>query len=90
MPKLTETFAKKLPFAESRGLRSELDEADFTTRAGNGINQQLISARLRWIARHEAEVFAPIATVLGSYDYIGWRLTGLYINHRERKLTRGG
>jgi len=57
-------------------LAAELDEAAFLQRAGNGINQQLVTAKLRWIARNEPDVFGRIATVFGSYDYINWRLTG--------------
>lgn len=63
--------------AEVKELRRELDEAAFLQRTGNGINQQLVAAKLRWIARHEPEVFGRIATVFGSYDYINWRLTGV-------------
>jgi xylulokinase len=57
-------------------LRREVDEAAFVSRAGNGINQQLVSAKLRWIEKNEPSVFARIATVLGSYDFINWCLTG--------------
>ena len=57
-------------------LRREVDETAFLARAGNGVNQQLIAAKLRWIERREPENFARIATVFGSYDYINWRLTG--------------
>ncbi len=62
--------------AEVADLRAERDEAAFIAKAGNGINQQLVTAKLRWIERHEPEVFARIATVFGSYDWINWRLTG--------------
>lgn len=62
--------------SEVAELRAEHDEAAFTRRTGNGINQQLIAAKLRWLRRHEPEVFARIGTVFGSYDYINWRLTG--------------
>jgi xylulokinase len=57
-------------------LVAELDPAAFLARTGNGINQQLAAPRLRWIARHEPEVFGRIATVMGSYDWINFRLTG--------------
>ena len=57
-------------------LKAELDEMAFLAKAGNGINQQLIASKLRWIRRHEPEVFARTATAFGSYDYINWRLTG--------------
>ncbi|MBS9478332.1 FGGY-family carbohydrate kinase [Ancylobacter radicis] len=62
--------------AEVAEMRAEKDEATFIAKAGNGINQQLVTAKLRWIARHEPEVFAQIATVFGSYDYVNWQLTG--------------
>ncbi len=61
--------------AEVEELRSEIDEQAFLAKAGNGINQQLIAAKLRWIERHEPEIFARVATVFGSYDYVNWRLT---------------
>jgi xylulokinase len=62
--------------AEVEELKRELDSAEFTARAGNGLNQQLIAPRLRWIEKHEPRVFRKIATAFGSYDYINWRLTG--------------
>jgi len=61
---------------EVEELKREVDTSSFVARAGNGINQQLVAPRLRWIEKHEPDVFAKIATVFGSYDYINWRLTG--------------
>ena len=62
--------------AEVEDLRRETDESAFMAKAGNGINQQLVTAKLRWLERHEPDVFRRIGTVFGSYDYINWRLTG--------------
>lgn len=62
--------------AEVAELRKVVDEAVFTAKTGNGVNQQLVIAKLLWIRKHEPEIFAKIATVFGSYDYINWRLTG--------------
>jgi xylulokinase len=62
--------------AEVAELAAEIDGARFLRRTGNGINQQIVATKLRWIARHEAEIFARIATVFGSYDFINWKLTG--------------
>jgi xylulokinase len=61
--------------AEVEEIRAEVAEAGFIAKAGNGINQQLVAPKLRWLERHEPAVFARIATVFGSYDYINWRLT---------------
>jgi xylulokinase len=57
-------------------LRREWDEKSFIARAGNGINQQLVGAKLRWVEENEPQVHARIATVFGSYDFINWKLTG--------------
>lgn len=63
--------------AEVEELRREIDEAKFLARTGNGVNQQLIATKLRWLERHEPEIFSKIRTVFGSYDYVNWRLTGM-------------
>ena len=57
-------------------LAREVDGASFLRRTGNGINQQIVAAKLRWLAQHEPAVFARIGTVFGSYDFINWKLTG--------------
>ncbi|MCE3247332.1 MAG: carbohydrate kinase [Geminicoccaceae bacterium] len=70
-------------------LRAEFDPALFVGRTGNGINQQLVAAKLRWLERHEPEAFARIATVFGSYDYVNWRLTGIKTLERNWALESG-
>jgi xylulokinase len=62
--------------SEVEDLKREIDAAAFVARAGNGLNQQLVAPKLRWIEKHEPALFRRIATVFGSYDYINWRLTG--------------
>ena len=57
-------------------LARAIDPVQFFARAGNGINQQLVAPKLRWLERHEPDTFDRIATILGSYDYIACRLTG--------------
>lgn len=54
----------------------EYDEDKFVEIAGNGINQQLVAAKLRWIEQYEPNIFSQIDTVFGSYDFINWKLTG--------------
>jgi xylulokinase len=57
-------------------IASEIPESEFIKKCGNGINQQLVAAKLRWIEKNEPDVFSRIDTVFGSYDYINWCLTG--------------
>jgi xylulokinase len=62
--------------AEVAEIADEVDGDAFLQQAGNGINQQLIATKLRWIEKHEPDIFVRIATVFGSYDFINWKLTG--------------
>jgi len=62
--------------AQVAAIRAEQDQAAFIKRSGNGINQQLVGAKIRWLEQHEPDTYQAIATVFGSYDFINWRLTG--------------
>jgi xylulokinase len=75
--------------SEVAELSAEVEAAAFVRRTGNGINQQLIAPKLRWLERHEPDVFAGIATVFGSYDYINWRLTGVRVIEQNWALESG-
>jgi xylulokinase len=70
-------------------LAAEVDAAAFVRRTGNGINQQLMAPKLRWLERHEPDVSGRIATVFGSYDYINWRLTGVRVIEHNWALESG-
>lgn len=61
---------------EVAAMAAKVDNAAFLRRTGNGITQQIVATKLRWLARHEPEVFGRIATVFGSYDFINWKLSG--------------
>jgi xylulokinase len=74
---------------EVEELRAEFDPAEFVRRTGNGINQQLVAAKLRWLERHEPDVLRRIATVFGSYDYVNWRLTGTRVLEHNWALESG-
>ncbi len=70
-------------------LAAEIDGAAFLKKAGNGINQQLIATKLRWLEKHEPAVFARIGTVFGSYDFINWKLTGTKAVEQNWALEAG-
>jgi xylulokinase len=44
---------------------------------------------LRWLARHEPDVIARTATIMGSYDFIAYRLTGARGVERNWALEAG-
>jgi xylulokinase len=75
--------------SQVEAIRSEYDEDLFVSRTGNGINQQLVGTKLRWIEENEPHVFSKIATVFGSYDYINWRLTGVRAIEQNWALEAG-
>ena len=74
---------------EVEAIAAEFDGDDFVRRTGNGINQQLVATKLRWLESHEPEVFGSIKTVFGSYDYINWRLTGERVIEHNWALEAG-
>jgi xylulokinase len=75
--------------AEVAEIKEEIDPAYFLQLTGNGINQQLVSNKLRWLMRHENDVFKRIATVFGSYDFINWKLTGSRFIEQNWALEAG-
>lgn len=75
--------------AEVEAMRREIDEAAFLKAAGCGVNQQLVGAKIRWLARHEPEALVQAETLLGSYDYINFRLTGVAAVEQNWALEAG-
>ena len=61
---------------EIEELKRLVDGDDWFRRTGGSINQQVVAPKLLWLARHEPECFGQARTVMGSYDYITFRLTG--------------
>lgn len=61
---------------EIAAMARTVDGGEFFRRTGGSINQQIIAPKLRWLERHEPQIFGRIATIFGSYDYIAWQLTG--------------
>lgn len=75
--------------AELAELIARTDTARFLAIAGNGLNQQVAAGKLHWLARHEPAVLAQAKTLLGSYDYISYRLTGVLGVERNWALEAG-
>jgi xylulokinase len=74
---------------EVEAIRAETDEAAFLARCGNGINQQLLAPKLRWLRRHEPEAVAAARRIMGSYDFIAHRLTGTATVEKNWALEAG-
>lgn len=57
-------------------MRAALDQDTVLARTGAVTTAQHVGPRLRWLQRHEPEVWARARAILGSYDYVRFRLTG--------------
>ncbi|MBD2844345.1 FGGY-family carbohydrate kinase [Paenibacillus sp. IB182496] len=62
---------------ELEEVRDALDQERLFARTGGYSNLQHVLPRLLWVRRHEPEIWARTRTVLGSYDYINYALTGV-------------
>ncbi len=74
---------------EIAGFIARVDHDDVFRRTGSAITQQSIGPKLLWLARHEPHNFARTALVMGSYDYINFRLTGQPVLERNWALESG-
>ena len=75
--------------AEIDELRAELGDANVLERTGAGVTQQSVGPKLRWLQRHEPEVWARTRRVAGSYDWLGGRLAEAQFSERNWALESG-
>jgi xylulokinase len=61
---------------EIDAFRETYPEDDLFERTGATWNQQVIPPKLRWIQRHEPNVWRDTRRIAGSYEYITYRLSG--------------
>lgn len=62
---------------EIRAWKDKIDEDAYFKRTGNTINQQLVFPKLEWLRAHEPENVSRAVMMMGSYDYVSYRLTGV-------------
>jgi xylulokinase len=62
--------------AQIRHLETEIDQELLYRKTGGRTNQQHILPRLLWVKETEPEVWEQTRTVMGSYDYVVYCLTG--------------
>jgi xylulokinase len=63
---------------EAKQVFQRVPEAEWYRMTGNGFPAQLYSSfKLMWFRDHEPEMFKQIAIVLGTKDYINYKLTGV-------------
>ena len=60
--------------AELDELAPMLSDLDLVQLTGSALTQQSVAPTLRWISRHEPEVFARTTGIVGSYDWVARQL----------------
>ena len=75
--------------AEIDELTAELAGARVLERTGAGITQQSAGPKLRWLQRHEPELWARTRRVAGSYDWLAGQLAGARYSERNWALEGG-
>lgn len=58
-------------------LLADLDQETLYAQTGGKTNQQHILPRLLWVKENEPDVWSRVRWIMGSYDYIAYKLTGI-------------
>jgi xylulokinase len=74
---------------EIKFLKSSLNEEEVFKLTGGGINQQTMPPKLLWLEKHEPEALKKAKHILGSYDYITYKLTGRLTLEKNWALESG-
>ena len=69
--------------------QAQTDESDVLRRTGSAVTQQSIGPKLLWLGRNEPEIMGKAVRLMGSYDYIVYRLTGRFSCERNWALESG-
>ncbi|MDQ0324125.1 sugar (pentulose or hexulose) kinase [Pararhizobium capsulatum DSM 1112] len=64
--------------AEAEAFFTRLDKKEWYRKTGNGFPAPLYPIfKIHWLRTHEPELFARTRTIIGTKDYINFRLTGI-------------
>ena len=86
-PSIQQNDARTL--AEIDALSAAVGVEAFFALTGATPSQQSIGPKLLWLQAHEPDVWARTRTILGSYDYINFRLTGVLEVEQNWALESG-
>lgn len=69
--------------------RRRVTEAEALEKTGSAITQQSIGPKALWLRRHEPAAMTRATHLMGSYDFIAYRLTGCRSSERNWALESG-
>lgn len=75
--------------AEIAELNAELGESEILARGGSPLTSQAIGPKVRWLARHEPDVYTRTRKLLMASSFLVHRLTGRYVldHHSASQCT---
>ncbi len=76
-------------FHEIEVMEREIGAEHFFGITGCTLNQQMIGPKILWMKRNEPEIFARTKKMMGSYDYVVYKLTGNFSLERNWALESG-
>ena len=76
-------------FSEIQHMRANLDEGEVLGRTGSAITQQSIGPKVIWLGKNEPEIVSSVAHLMGSYDFIVYKMTGAVSCERNWALESG-
>jgi xylulokinase len=74
---------------ELTALRREIGDDTFIQRTGSLPTAAFTISKVAWLARHEPDHFARLATMLLPHDYLTYRLTGEFVTDRSEASGTG-
>ncbi len=69
--------------------KKEINEEEVFQQTGSAITQQSIGPKLLWLKKNEYNSFSRAKSLLGSYDYINFKLTGTLAVEKNWALESG-
>ena len=69
--------------------KNKKEKENFTKSTKCGVNQQLIAPKVLWLKKNEPHNYKKINKILGSYDYINYKLSGCFNIEHNWALESG-
>lgn len=76
-------------YKEIEYIRKKIKDNDFFHITGCIINQQMVGPKILWMKKNEPDIFKKVEKIMGSYDYIVYKLTGEYSLEHNWALESG-
>lgn len=70
-------------------IKKKIDPETYYKISGSSLNQQMISPKILWMQNNEPDIYKKTARILGSYDYINYKLTGIFSIESNWALESG-